>query len=62
MKFFIVSSYIFAISARSSPLSVPEQDYAEETSGLKIARLAMTAGMELLDIIEKAEAHVAHAQ
>eukprot|EP00668_Euglena_longa_P031391 GGOE01040585.1.p1 GENE.GGOE01040585.1~~GGOE01040585.1.p1 ORF type:complete len:1012 (-),score=411.69 GGOE01040585.1:39-2705(-) len=37
------------------------EDYAEEQSGLKVTRLAMTVGMELLDIVEKAEAHTSHA-
>jgi len=36
------------------------EDYADEGFGLKVARLAMTVGMELLDIAEKAEGQVAH--
>ena len=37
------------------------EDYSEEQFGLKMARLAMTVGMELLDIIEKAEGHANQA-
>lgn len=39
----------------------PGEDYVEEQFGLKVTRLAMTVGMELLDIAEKAEAHAGHA-